>query len=76
MFDPWVRKIPGEGNGTLLQYSSLENPMDRGAWQTTIHGVEENRTRLSVSHFLFMERHTTPAKLFMHQEERKQPLRN
>ena len=30
-FDPWVGKIPGEGNGTPLQYSCLENPMDRGA---------------------------------------------
>ena len=29
-FDPWVRKIPGEGNGNLFQYSCLENPMDRG----------------------------------------------
>ena len=30
-FDPWVEKIPGEGNGNPLQYSCLENPMDRGA---------------------------------------------
>ena len=30
--DPWVRKVPGEGNGTPLQYSCLENPMDGGAW--------------------------------------------
>ena len=30
-FDPWVEKIPGEGNGYPLQYSCLENPMDRGA---------------------------------------------
>ena len=29
-FDPWVRKIPGEGKGYPLQYSCLENPMDRG----------------------------------------------
>ena len=29
----------GEGNGTLHQYSCLENPMDRGAWQATVHGV-------------------------------------
>ena len=29
----------GEGNGNLLQYSCLENPMDRGAWQATVHGV-------------------------------------
>ena len=34
-----VRKIPGEGNGNPLQDSCLENPMDRGAWQATVHGV-------------------------------------
>ena len=38
-FDPWVRKIPAEGNGNPLQYSCLENPMDRGAWWATAHGV-------------------------------------
>ena len=32
--------LPGEGNGTPLQYFCLENPMDRGAWQATVHGVE------------------------------------
>ena len=31
---------PGEGNGNLLQYSCLENPMDRGAWQATVHGSQ------------------------------------
>ena len=31
-FDPWVGKIPGGGHGSPLQYSCLENPMDRGAW--------------------------------------------
>ena len=30
---------PGEGNGNPIQYSCLENPMDRGAWQATVHGV-------------------------------------
>ena len=30
---------PGEGNGNQLQYSCLENPMDRGGWQATVHGV-------------------------------------
>ena len=34
----------GEGNDTPLQYSSLENPMDRGAWQAAIHGVTKSRT--------------------------------
>ena len=37
----------GEGNGTPLQYSCLENPMDGGAWWAAIHGVSENLTRLS-----------------------------
>ena len=32
----------GEGNGNLLQYSYLENPMDRGAWQATVHGVAKS----------------------------------
>ena len=36
-----------EGNGNPLQYSCLENPMDRGAWWATIHGVAKSRTRLS-----------------------------
>ena len=34
----------GEGNGTLLQYSCLENPMDGGAWKAAVHGVAEGRT--------------------------------
>ena len=36
---PGSGRSPGEGNGNVLQYSCLENPMDRGAWWTTIHGV-------------------------------------
>ena len=36
----------GEGNGNPLQYSGLENPMDRGAWWGAVHGVTQNRTRL------------------------------
>ena len=38
-FDPWVGKIPGVANGNPLQYSCLGNPMDRGAWRATVHGV-------------------------------------
>ena len=37
-------RSPGEGNGYPLQYSCLENPMDRGAWQAAVHGVAKNRT--------------------------------
>ena len=39
--------LDGEGNGTLLQYSCLENPTDRGAWWAAVHGVAKSRTRLS-----------------------------
>ena len=35
---------PGEGNGYPLQYSCLENPMDRGAWRAAVHGVAKSRT--------------------------------
>ena len=35
------KELDGEGNGNPLQYSYLGNPMDRGAWQTTVHGVME-----------------------------------
>ena len=37
-------RYPGEGNGNPLQYSCLENSMDRGTWQATVHGVPESRT--------------------------------
>ena len=43
----------GEGNGTPLQYSCLENPMDGGAWKAAVHGVAKNRTRLSDFTFTF-----------------------
>ena len=39
-------KIPGEGHGNLLQYSCLENPMDRGAWWAAVHRVTKTKTRL------------------------------
>ena len=38
---------PGEGNGNLLQHSCLENPMDRGDWRDTIHGVTKSWTQMS-----------------------------
>ena len=43
----------GEGTGTPLQYSSLENPMDRGAWEAAVHGVAKSGTRLSNFTFTF-----------------------
>ena len=44
---PGSGRSPGESNGTPLQYSCLENPMDRGAWWATVHGVAKSRTQLS-----------------------------
>ena len=41
----WGRSPEG-GNGNPLQYSFLENPMDRGAWWTTVHGVAKSQTQL------------------------------
>ena len=43
----------GEGNGTPLQYSCLENPMGGGAWEAAVHGVAKSRTRLSDFTFTF-----------------------
>ena len=44
---PGSGKSPGEGKGYPLQYSCLENPMDRGAWWATVHGITKSQTRLS-----------------------------
>ena len=41
---PGLGRSPGEGNGYPLQYSGLENSMDRGAWQATVHGVAKSWT--------------------------------
>ena len=41
---PGLGRSPGEGNGNPLQYSCLENPMERGAWQGTVHWVTKNQT--------------------------------
>ena len=44
---PGLGRCPRGGHGNPLQYSCLENPMDRGAWRATVHGVTESRTQLS-----------------------------
>ena len=44
---PGLGRSPGEGNGNPLQYSCLENPMDGGARQASVHGVAQSGTRLS-----------------------------
>ena len=46
-------RLEAKGNGTPLQYSRLENPMDRGAWWAAVHGVAKSRTRLSDFSFTF-----------------------
>ena len=74
-FNPWVRKIFWRRewlltavffpDGYLLQYSCLENSMDRGAWQATVHGVAKSQTQsteqptLSLSHvYINLHAHT------------------
>ena len=44
---PGLRRSPGEGKGYPLQYSGLENSMDRGVWQAIVHGVSKSPTHLS-----------------------------
>ena len=46
-FDRWVGRSPGEGNGNPLQYSCLEDSMDRGGWWATVHVVTKSQTRPS-----------------------------
>ena len=46
---PGLGRSPRERNGNPLQYSCLRNPMDRGAWRATVHGVEKSKTQLSTA---------------------------
>ena len=46
---PESGEFPGVENGSLLQYSWLGNPMDRGAWRPTVHGVTKSQTQLSTN---------------------------
>ena len=50
---PGLGQSPGEGNGYPLQYSGLENSMDKGAWRAIVHGVTKSWTLLSKFHFHF-----------------------
>ena len=61
-FDPWVRKIPWKRKCNPLQYICLENPMDRGAWQVTVHGLTKNQTWLSY----WEHRHTPTNRRCLH----------
>ena len=51
---PGSGRSPKEGNGNPLHYSCLENPMDRGAWQTTVHGIPKSPIWLSDYTFSFI----------------------
>ena len=53
---PGLGRSPGEGNGNLFQYACLGNPMDRGAWQSTVHGVAELDTTEHAAHTPFVEK--------------------
>ena len=52
---PGLGRSPGEGNGNPLQYSCLENSMDRGAWWATVQGVAKSQTQVSNFHFYFVQ---------------------
>ena len=71
---PGSRRSPVEGNGNPLLYSCLENPIDRGAWWSTIHGVTKSWTQLSkvaLVWILFPNTSST-ANAHNHKEKRKQ----
>ena len=55
---PGLGRSPGGGHGNTLQYSCLENPMDRGAWQAVVHRVTKSRTRLSTYTHIHTHTHT------------------
>ena len=61
----WLVAGFGEGSGTPLQYSSLENPMDGGAWWAAVHGVARSRTRLSDFTFTHWRRQWQPTPVFL-----------
>ena len=50
---PESRRSPERGNGNPLQYSSLENPMDRGAWRVIVHEVSNSQTQLSTHAYMY-----------------------
>ena len=64
-----VGKSPGEENGNSLQYSCLENSMDRGAWQATVHGVTKSQTRLKQpSTHIFYSKHKISTHIFTNEQ--------
>ena len=72
----FLRNIFGEGDGTPLQHSCLESPMDGGAWWAAVHGVVKSGTRLSDFTFTFpfhaLEKEMQPTPLFLPEESQGQ----
>ena len=66
---PGLRRSPGEGNGNPLQYSCLENSMDRGAWWAVVHGITKSLTELSDFHFHSLPR-ASELPTYLHQDSR------
>ena len=54
---PGLGRFPGEGHGNLLQFSCLENPMNKGAWQSIVHGVTKSWTQLKRQHACIQRQH-------------------
>ena len=57
---PGLGRFSGEGKSNPLQYSCLKNPMDRGVWWATVHGVAKSQTRLRDFTFTFIRIYTIP----------------
>ena len=72
---PEWRRCPGEGNGYPLQYSCLENPVDRGAWWATVHGVANTTDPLS-TYACKNQPYSTGAETRVDQQERTEVLRD
>ena len=64
-FNIVFKALYGEGSGTPLQYSCLENPMDGAAWWAAVHGVAKSRTRLSDFTFMHWRRKWQPTPVFL-----------
>ena len=68
-FNPWVREIPGGGKGNPLQYSCLENPMDRGVWWAIAHTVSKNHAHMRICVHTHTHTNTYRGILLRHKKE-------